>query len=48
MHDTLSQLAQIMDVGDAVPVFAQNLNEEKEMADWLRANLPAMITQLYP
>lgn len=48
MYDTLNQLAQIMGVGDAVPVLAQNLNEEKEMADWLRANTPAMITQLYP
>lgn len=48
MYDTLSQLAQVMGVGEAVPVLAQNLNEEKEMADWLRANMPAMITQLYP
>jgi len=48
MYDTVSQLAQIMGIGDAVPVLAQNLNEEKEMADWLRANIPAMLTQLYP
>jgi ferritin-like metal-binding protein YciE len=48
MYDTLSQLAQVMGMGDAVPVLAQNLQEEREMADWLRANMPAMITQLYP
>jgi ferritin-like metal-binding protein YciE len=48
MYDTLSQLAQIMGVGDALPVIAQNLNEEKEMADWLRINMPAIITHLYP
>ena len=48
MYDALSQLAQIMGVGDAVPVLTQNLQEEREMADWLRANMPAMLTQLYP
>jgi ferritin-like metal-binding protein YciE len=37
-----------MGVGDAVPVLAQNLQEEREMADWLRANMPVMITNLYP
>jgi ferritin-like metal-binding protein YciE len=48
MYDSLCQLAQIMGVGDAVPVLSQNLQEEREMADWLRANVPVMITQLYP
>jgi len=48
MYDTLTQLAQIMGVGDAVPVLAQNLQEEREMADWLRANTPVMIAKLYP
>lgn len=48
MYDTLTQLAQIMGVGDAVPVLAQNLQEEREMADWIRTNMPVMITKLYP
>ena len=37
-----------MNAGDAVPVLTQNLAEERAMADWIRANTPAMITQLYP
>jgi ferritin-like metal-binding protein YciE len=48
MYDTLLQVAQLMNVGDAVPVLNQNLAEERAMADWIRANTPAMITQLYP
>lgn len=48
MYDSLLQLAQLMNAGDAVPVLTQNLAEERAMADWIRANTPAMITQLYP
>ena len=48
MYDTLLQLAQLMNAGDAIPVLTQNLAEERAMADWIRANTPAMITQLYP
>ena len=48
MYDTLLQMAQLMNAGDAVPVLTQNLAEERAMADWIRANTPAMITQLYP
>jgi ferritin-like metal-binding protein YciE len=48
MYDTLLQLAQLMNAGDAVPVLTQNLAEERAMADWIRANMPAMITQIYP
>jgi ferritin-like metal-binding protein YciE len=48
MYDTLLQLTQLMNAGDAVPVLTQNLAEERAMADWIRANTPAMITQLYP
>jgi ferritin-like metal-binding protein YciE len=48
MYDTLLQLTQLMNAGDAVPVLTQNLAEERAMADWMRANTPAMITQLYP
>jgi hypothetical protein len=48
MYDTLLQLTQLMNAGEAVPVLTQNLAEERAMADWIRANSPAMITQLYP
>lgn len=48
MYDTLLQVAQLMNAGDAVPILNQNLAEERAMADWIRANTPAMITQLYP
>ncbi|MEW6603551.1 MAG: DUF892 family protein [Thermoproteota archaeon] len=48
MYDMLTQLAQIMGVGNAMPVLSQNLQEEREMADWLRANMPVMLTKLYP
>ena len=48
MYDTLLQLTQLMNAGNAVPVLTQNLAEERAMADWIRANTPAMITQLYP
>jgi bacterioferritin (cytochrome b1) len=29
-------------------MMTQNLNEEKEMADWIRTNTPAMLTRLFP
>ena len=48
MYDTLLQVAQLMNAGDTVPILTQNLAEERAMADWIRANTPAMITQLYP
>ena len=48
MYDTMVQLAQLMNAGEAIPVLTQNLNEEKEMADWLRANTPALVSQVYP
>ena len=48
MYDTLLQVAQLMNAGDAVPILNQSLAEERAMADWIRANTPAMITQLYP
>jgi ferritin-like metal-binding protein YciE len=48
MYDTLLQMAQLMNARDAMPVLNQNLAEERAMADWIRANTPVMITQLYP
>lgn len=48
MYDTLMQLAQQMGMSDAIPPLAQNLTEEREMADWIRTNTPMIITELYP
>jgi ferritin-like metal-binding protein YciE len=48
MYDTLLQLTQQMGVNDAIPSLTQNLSEEREMADWLRGNMPVIITELYP
>jgi ferritin-like metal-binding protein YciE len=48
MYDTLMQLAQQMGISDAIPALAQNLTEEREMADWIRTNTPMIITELYP
>lgn len=52
LYDTLIQLAQkAATVGggvDAIPILIQNLDEEKAMLDWIRANTPVFITQLWP
>ena len=48
MYDMMIQLAQQMNVSDAIPALSQNLNEEREMADWLRANTPVMLSKLSP
>jgi ferritin-like metal-binding protein YciE len=48
MYDMMIQLAQQMNVSDAIPALSQNLNEEREMADWLRANTPVMLSKLFP
>jgi len=48
MYDTLLQLTQQMGIIDAIPSLTQNLSEEREMADWLRGNMPVVITELYP
>jgi ferritin-like metal-binding protein YciE len=42
------QLAQQLNASDAIPVLSQNLNEEREMADWLRANTPVILSKLFP
>lgn len=48
MYDMMIQLAQQMNISDAIPALSQNLNEEREMADWLRANTPVMLSKLFP
>jgi ferritin-like metal-binding protein YciE len=48
LYDMLLQLAQKAAVDDAIPVLRQTLDEERNMADWIRANNPVMLTQLWP
>ena len=51
IYDTLIQLAQKASTevgGDAIPVLTQNLDEERAMMDWIKANTPVLITQLWP
>ena len=51
LYDTLIQLAQKASTevgGDAIPILTQNLDEERAMMDWIKANTPVIITQLWP
>lgn len=51
LYDMLIQLAQkaaTVGGGDAIPVLTQNLSEERAMMDWIKANTPVLITQLWP
>jgi ferritin-like metal-binding protein YciE len=51
LYDTLIQLAQKASTevgGDAIPILTQNLDEERAMMDWIKANTPVHITQLWP
>ena len=51
IYDTLIQLAQKVSTevgGDAIPILTQNLDEERAMMDWIKANTPVLITQLWP
>lgn len=51
LYDMLIQLAQkasVMVGGDAIPILSQNLGEERAMLDWIKANTPVLITQLWP
>lgn len=51
LYDMLIQLAQkasVMVGGDAIPILSQNLGEERAMLDWIKANTPILITQLWP
>ena len=34
--------------GDAIPILTQNLDEKRAMMDWIKANTPVLITQLWP
>jgi ferritin-like metal-binding protein YciE len=51
LYDILIQFAQKAATvvgGDAIPILTQNLDEERAMLDWIKANTPVLITQLWP
>src|ERR671911_2077720 len=51
LYDMLIQLAQkaaTVGGGDAIPALTQSLSEERAMMDWIKANTPVLITQLWP
>ena len=51
LYDTLIQLAQKASTevgGDAIPILTQNLDEERAMMDWIKANTPVLITRIWP
>jgi ferritin-like metal-binding protein YciE len=52
LYDMLIQLAQkaatVGERGDTIPILIQNLDEEKAMLYWIRANTPVLIIQLWP
>jgi ferritin-like metal-binding protein YciE len=47
-YNLLIQLAQKMNIGDAIPPLRQSLQEEDRMVGWLRANAPTMFAKLWP
>ena len=50
-YDLLIQFAQKAATvvgGDAIPALTQSLSEERAMMDWIKANNPVLITQLWP
>jgi ferritin-like metal-binding protein YciE len=47
-YNLLIQMAEKMNMGDAIPSLAQSLQDEEKMLGWLRANAPAMFAKLWP
>ncbi|HEX6029516.1 MAG TPA: DUF892 family protein [Nitrososphaeraceae archaeon] len=47
-YKMLIQLAEKLNVQDAIPILKQNLQEEEVMATWLMANIPTMLNRLWP
>ena len=47
-YNMLVQMALKLNIGDAIPLLRQNLQEEEEMFVWLKANAPAMFAKLWP
>jgi hypothetical protein len=42
------QIAERAGAQDTIPVLEQNMKEEQSMADWIMANTPLMLDQLWP
>ena len=47
-YDMLMQLVERMGITNAISVLPQSLSEEKAMAEWIRANSPDVLMQLWP
>lgn len=47
-YNLLIEMAEKINIGDAIPSLRQSLNEEEKMFGWLRANAPAMFARLWP
>ena len=47
-YKMLIQLAEKLNVQDAIPILKQNLQEEEVMATWLMANISTMLNRLWP
>jgi ferritin-like metal-binding protein YciE len=48
LYDMLTQLANRMNAANAITILSESLSEERAMADWIKANTPEMVTQLWP
>lgn len=42
------QIAERAGTQETIPVLEQNMKEEQSMADWIMANTPLMLDQLWP
>jgi ferritin-like metal-binding protein YciE len=47
-YDMLMQLVERMGITNAISVLSQSLSEEKAMAEWIRANAPDVLMQVWP
>ena len=44
----LTQLANRIDAANAITILSESLSVERAMADWIKTNIPDMITHLWP
>src|ERR671911_407402 len=47
-YKMVMQIAERAGAQDTIPVLEQNMKEEQSMADWIMANTPQMLDQLWP
>ena len=48
LYDMLTCLAERMNAANAIAILSESLSEERAMADWIKANTPDMVAQLWP